>query len=177
MDDIEVEGRSWSSIAQKTMRLRQAIGLGDEANFPIASVLEDLLPVIRPGFFVDVRTKKEMGNREGLCCPQGTFIAFREDIYDGLISGCPRARFTGCHELGHLDMHTNITFSRAPRRSLAPFRSGERQADVYAATLLAPRSFLRRGDTPYTIAARHGMSFDSAERRLDEMLGVKGTPF
>lgn len=68
-------------------------------------------------------------------------------IYDDTIGYLPRIRFTLAHEIGHVVMGHFIEFEKTSlREELTPAEKTvlEREADAFAAELLAPRTVLRR---------------------------------
>ena len=82
----------------------------------------------------EVLSMKDMGDAEGYTCPNGTFICLREDVYEAACMGDSRARFTVAHEIGHLDLHTNVPIYHARSGvSIPPYMLSEPQANQYAA--------------------------------------------
>ncbi len=159
---------SWREIGDLTWKWRTALGLSDVPEFPIAYVLEHLLEQHFEGFYFDVAEPDEMaGGAEGVTAPDGSFICLRADVYEKLVKGDPRARFTAAHELGHFSMHTNIGLARVePGEFVRPFEESEAQANQFAAELLMPESMVVATDTAAIIMDRFGVSHSAASHRL-----------
>lgn len=166
--DFVVPPRSWDDIDAITDRLRLQLGLVDEPFFPVVDVIERVLDQKLNFFRFEVCDCHEMGTAEGLTCPKGTFIALREDVYEGAIGGDGRDRFTAAHELGHRVLHTNVPLARATSSGrVDAFKRSEPQANQFAAGLLMPRKFFQRSDTTMIVMARHGVSQPAADNRLE----------
>lgn len=109
-------------------------------------------------------------------------VVLSEATYDRLVTrDDPRSRFTLAHEIGHAVMHhaelraLNESLVRAAALLRAPapppYKDCERQADKFAAFLLAPTRGLhelnaRGGLTASGIAAAFGLSLEAATIRL-----------
>jgi hypothetical protein len=89
--------------------------------------------------------------------PVSFCLAVTEETYVNLLGKQGRARFTLCHELGHLVMHSVLLLRqskylaavaglsrRTPMASHPHFRDTEWQADTFAAALLMPRAGVER---------------------------------
>lgn len=160
----------WQTIAGKVARLRSNFGLADKADFPVMDFIERVLDQKLGLLRLIVLSKEEMGQAEGYADPAGKFIVLRDDVYDGAISGNGRDRYTAAHELGHWNMHVNIPLARAPSNTTAKaYELSEPQANRFAAELLMPPQFFQSNDTVAMVMMRHGVSYQAAEYRLDEM--------
>jgi hypothetical protein len=117
-------------------------------------------------------------NVEARAYPKLWLIKIRRGIYDGLLTGSTRGRWTLAHELGHvLLQHPGKSLAR-PRKGVVEHlnrqhaRSSnpdklEREADIFARSLLMPfdRYF---ADSAENIRKQTGTSLQSAERRVRE---------
>ncbi len=167
--DFIVPPLSWKEIEDVALDARRALGLETEAWFPIIEVLEKVLDR-HFNVRLDVGDYDEMGEAEGLTSPDGTFIMLREDVYRGVCANEPRARFTAAHELGHLELHTNIPMARAPHRESVPiYRLAEPQANQFAAAILMPETFVQPWDDADALMLRFGVSFEAARNRLSNL--------
>ena len=164
---FRVSPRSTDDIAATAQSIRTQLGVENEPYFNVIGLLEDLLYQEWDQIRFEVCDYAEMEGAEGHTCPQGTFIALREDVYRDACRGDGRARFTVAHELGHLVLHTNQPLRRATHGELKPYLSSEWQADMFAAQLLMPAKFFSWVDTEQAIIQRHGVSYTAASKRLD----------
>lgn len=86
-------------------------------------------------------TPEELPFEEAKTLPNDGVILIRESVYEQALAGNGRARFTFCHELGHLILHQGQDLQLA--RSSTPGSWGfhedsEWQADAFAAELMMP---------------------------------------
>ena len=109
-------------------------------DFPIMDVLEFRMAGLIEGFYIDVKDKESMGEEEGRVVAGQTYIALREDVYEGAWNDNGRDRFTACHEFAHFLMHRTVTIARTRDDSEKIYCDAEWQADTFAGTLLmSPR--------------------------------------
>lgn len=166
-NDVIVAPRSWASIAELANSLRIQLNLSKSPSFPIIEYLEQVLCNKLELLSFEVWSNAEMGVAEGYTCPNGTFIALREDVYELACEGDGRARFTAAHELGHYLMHTGVPLARITAGQIVkPYRRAEPQANQFAVELLMPRQFITTEDTAHSISARHMVSLEAADNRL-----------
>lgn len=131
------------------------------------------------GVVVDICTKEELGKDHGLTMPDQGIIRIREDVYIGAHEGKGRDRFTCCHELAHLIMHSGVSFARSQSAANDHrwFEDSEWQANTFAAEIMMPVSFVQRlcggvGDMQNIF----GVSFDAEItrwRKLKEQRIIK----
>lgn len=122
--------------------------------FPIMDVLEFRLHVLIPDFVLEVMDAEEMDNDEGRTIHGANKIILRRDVYEGAWSAKGRDRFTASHELGHLLLHSQVTFARMESSQSHPiYRDSEWQADEFASTLLAPPHIVKNFAGPLDLAA------------------------
>jgi len=112
--DYIVPPLRWKQIEILTNHLRDLLGFNDEPWFPVVDVIEKIMDVKLEMVRFEVGTKEEMQGAEGLTCPEGEFIQWREDVYRGACNGAGRHRFTAAHELGHFFLHTGRPLTRIP---------------------------------------------------------------
>jgi Zn-dependent peptidase ImmA (M78 family) len=167
--------RTVSDIRTLATSFRDAIGVEPNAQLPIAAIMEFALPRMLPDYVMAVRTRAEMGDDLGLAQPDRNFIAFREDVYDGLLRGEGRDRFTASHELGHLILHQreNLLLPRSGRAS-SVFTDPEWQANTFAAELLMDHRACAGLSDPHELCNRFGVGVHAAKIRL-KLLGREGS--
>ncbi len=85
-------------------------------------------------------TAEELPHEEAKTIPDAGIIMIREDVYERAAAENGRARFTFCHELGHLILHQGQTLQLA--RGNVPdwpaYEDSEWQADTFAAEFMMP---------------------------------------
>ena len=148
-------------VEDMALNARSAIGLEPAEKVPIASVLENVLPTLIPGYEFRVEDARSMGRAEAITHGYRPIITFSAAAYSGLLCDNPRARMTAAHELGHLLMHTDQTgyaFLRKRDARLDP----EKQADMFAAAFLMPASEFQKVTTIKDAMSRFGVSKDAA---------------
>lgn len=162
---------SWLEIRTAATQLREVFGFGDEPYLPVIDVLESGLD--HGGLLsLEIAPIDEMGDAEGLACPQGKFIRIREDVYEAACDQEPRARFTIAHEIGHWYLHSNVQLMHARTDSrIENFRLSEPQANQFAAEFLMPVEFFSDRDDAFSVTCRHGVSHSAALYRLKYLMG------
>lgn len=136
--------------------------------FPIVPFLENIMPLLIPGFTLEIVPKEEMGTKHGETYPSKKLIRIREDVYLNAVAGCGRDRLTIAHEIGHLLLHgdDSIALCRLePDESLKPYEDPEWQADAFGGELLAP-SYLIRGLAIRAVQEKCGVSESAASVQL-----------
>ena len=114
----------------------------------------------------------DMPKEEGKTDFSNHIIYIREDIWRRLDKDDPRARFTACHEFGHLILHSfqPIFMARGNIEQYPIYRDAEWQADVFAASLLMPaskaRDFLSTNNSLFACANHFGISMTACEATL-----------
>lgn len=106
--------------------------------------LDMLVEGIIDNIQIDIVSRSELPNDYARALPSQGKIMLREDTYNDLINGNPRARFTLAHELGHLFLnHRAVSgFARSNQNLYhETFRDSEWQADTFASEFLAPSQY------------------------------------
>lgn len=160
--------RSWYEIEHKAWEFRTAIGATCEKFLPVMDILEIIMSQSLMLVELRIETVQDMGTAEGFTAPDGSFIAFREDVYKKAHRNDPRARFTVAHEIGHFVLHSNTVLSRVPFGAVVPpYKLTEPQANVFAASLLAPLQLIESYDTVSDLENNFGISHTCAVNRLN----------
>lgn len=135
MSNVAASPMSRRNIRKFTGEFRKRVNLNDELYFPIVHFIEWKLPKL--GVDHEILTVEEMSNMYGLTNTKQNVLYIREDVYCRAINGNPRDRFTLCHELGHVLLHTpeKVSFARG---DVPAYRDPEWQANVFAGELMAP---------------------------------------
>lgn len=164
-------GEPWQSGERAARALRSELGLGD-APVDVRDVIRRRGATLAIGSF-----PSEWGDGRYIKKGDRCLVLLNSN------AGSPgRARFTAAHELGHHELHrdhrevvvfvdTNV-YARAAEKSRE-----EREADAFAAYLLAPTEALRRDlvgvapkdiapETVFLLMKRYGLSYTSLVYRL-----------
>lgn len=162
-DGAIVPPRSKSIIEKIALQVRQNLQCENKRFLPIVK-LYDFLEAVVEGAYYEVKFEHEMIHDQGLTYPHLKSIHIREDVMRSADRDDPTARFTLCHELGHLVMHRNIALARVdPKNPPDIFRNSEWQADVFASCLLMPHHLLSEHTSIEEITSAFGVSFKAAK--------------
>ena len=148
--------------------LKKKVKLEDELFFPVVDFLENVLPILIPGFQLEIVPQREMGNKHGETYPSRNLIRIREDVYLRAVKGHGRDRLTIAHEIGHLLMHENSSIALCqldPDEKLRPFEDPEWQANAFGGELLAS-AYLIRGMSASSVSLECGVSMEAAKIQL-----------
>lgn len=184
------QGLSYLALEKEMRRIRKRIGLGPLDQIPHGEALFDGMldrtTVEHEGR--EIRIVADCGPIPGEALTiydpdEGCIVlAVSEDTYEGLRLNLPRARFTLCHEIVHVFVHTAqvLRLGQIPHRVSALYRRKthkiyedvEWQADAGAGALLmpAPVVFEALDGSIHSAVPRletyYGVSSDAAERRI-----------
>lgn len=168
-EGVVVPPLSEAVIARSAAALRKLVQMGDLRRFPVMQLYE-MLWVIDPQARFEVVEDHQMGDDDARTYPDRALILLRQSVYDGAARGEGRARFTMCHELGHLGLHRGVSFGRInPSAPPKIFQNSEWQADVFASHLMMPYSLLGAYSDPVAVMADFGVSYAAAETQLRKM--------
>ena len=168
MNCYKASAVSRNDIREYVYWIKKQVGLEQVLYFPIVSFLENILPVLIPGFCLEIVPKQEMGNKHGETFPSKNLIRIREDVYLRAINGEGRDRLTIAHEIGHLFLHDDEAISLcrlAPNQVLKPYEDPEWQANAFGGELLAS-SYLIRGMSVASVQVKCGVSSSAARTQL-----------
>lgn len=160
---------SRNEIRKYIQRLKKKVGLENVLYFPIMPFLGNILPILIPGFQLEIVPVSEMGNKHGETYPRRNLIRIREDVYLRAAAGEGRDRLTIAHEIGHLLMHADnsVALCRlAPDERLKAYEDPEWQANAFGGELLAS-SYLIKGMSIDEVSKRCGVSWEAARIQLN----------
>lgn len=169
--------RSRESIRRDAYLLRVKLGLKDEACFDILRFLENVLPITDPTFYLEVVSDSdpEMSGIQAEYILRLNVIRVKQSVYDAAAADYWWARSTLAHELGHYHYHdeNNVRYAKLePFERVPPDFDPERQANVFAAELLAPLNLID-GMSAQQIASTCKVSYTIAERQLRVLERIK----
>lgn len=163
---FRVPPTSRQALARLTQTVRVAAGV-ERGAFPIVPFIEHTIPIVVPGFDLQVVPCDEMKAEHAIFYPRACRMIVREDVYERACNGRGRDRMTLAHELGHLVLHRNVPLARtAGSHPHEAFRDSEWQATAFGALLLMPTKELVECATASEAAARFGVSFAAANYEM-----------
>ncbi len=168
-EGVVVPPLSEAMIARSCELLRGFMPQGGAKYLPVLALYE-MLWVFDENARFEVIEDHLMGDDDARTFPDRGLIQLRQSVYDGAARGEARARFTMCHELGHLGLHRGIAFNRVnPASPPKIFQNSEWQADVFASHLLMPAHLLDGYTDISAVMRDFGVSYSAAETRLRKM--------
>lgn len=162
--DFEVKPTSREALMRFAAEIRSFLRI-QTPFFPILEVVEVVLPKL-PGMqdlVLTIGEHAEMGENHGWTFGDRKEIRLRADVYDGVVQGRGRDRFTLAHELGHLFLHSDQAYTRSMKSSadIPPYKSAEWQANTFAGALLMPHDYLKGKMNVQEIADECGVTLDA----------------
>ena len=150
-----VPPRNRESIRRDTYLLRKKLNLSQTPYFPIVRFIEHVLPLSDPSFSFEIAEDEELRGVHAEYVPHSNTIRVK-------------ARSTLAHELGHYYYHDekNVRYAKLDfGQKIPPDYDPERQANIFAAELLAPIHLLK-GMTEKQISREFGVSNAIASRQI-----------
>lgn len=175
-DDLPTSPRSDDEIEREAHICRMKAGNPDEFAPDILNLIHSLAS--RDHRFaklkIEVRRDSELPDAEARAFVQDQIIEIRESVFEQAKKHVPRARMTVAHELGHVVLnHVGTPKYRKTTAikpaNVAPHRSEERQANVFAAALLMPRAFVISCTCPEDVSERMAVSLEAARIRYSSV--------
>lgn len=166
--------RDRHSIRRDVYLLRSKLGLRDILFFNIVEFLECVLPQADPSFYLEVCDDTALPGIQAEFIPASNCICVKQSVYEAAVNGHWWARSTLAHELGHYYYHDESTVRYArldPSCKVPPDLDPERQANIFAAELLAPIHLIR-GMEVREIGRRCGVSYQMAQRQLQALAKI-----
>jgi Zn-dependent peptidase ImmA (M78 family) len=138
--------------------------LVDVASFIEHKLYEKYTVVLAP------KPRSVLGVDEGKSYPDRRRIELRNDVYEALCLGQPRARFTAMHEVGHIFLHQGVglRFTEVDHEH-DYHEDSEWQADAFAAEFLMPLYMIKdlKLRTAAAVAKTFGVSLTAAMVRVN----------
>jgi hypothetical protein len=164
--------RSPEDIMSIVLRLRKKLDLDGTKPFQAKATL-DAMKQHFPGFNYRKVADDELIGAEGAYEPTTNMISFPERVFNRLDSGDPRVSFSAAHELAHYVLnHQAIRFRHAEKmvyeRAAPNIQREEREANQFAAFLLAPDALCGDCKTVLDFMIKFGLSQRAAEIRKEE---------
>lgn len=166
-----VSPRSRESIRRDTYLLRKKLDLCHTPYFDIVYFLEVVLQKSDPTFNFLVVEDEDLAGVQAEYIPHCNTVVVKNSVYEAAISGYWWARSTLAHELGHYYYHDEHSVRYAKLEAgqkIPPDYDPERQANIFAAELLAP-IYMIKGMTKERIGKDFGVSYAIATRQLSAL--------
>jgi hypothetical protein len=159
------------------------LGIHDRNTFNLLIVFEQLRKLF-PKLEIRVVPDSELIGREARAYPRLWLIKIRQGVYEGLLRGDFRSRWTFAHELGHVvlehpgnpnrnclpeDCSPMVRLAASKSRTSANDTLIEAQADIFAAEFLAPTDLASECTCPEQIGAVFQLSGYASRRRFLEI--------
>lgn len=161
-------------LRQLALQIRRTIGFENIPRFPVVVFLENIMPILFPGFYYEIVPESELGaNKHGDTDVVNKCIRIREDVYNGALTSCGRDRMTIAHEIAHyiLLVVCGVKFARSfDETSIPTYQDPEWQAKALAGELMCA-AHLISDMFPSQISEECGVSFDAAEYQLKKVRG------
>lgn len=164
-----------NQIRKEAFQMRKILGYDNVDFLPIMVVLELVMPIIYPGFCIEVVDDSKLKGRCAETNPEEFRIRVRNSVYEGACNGNAWARMIMAHELGHFLFHNsqNTTFAYIERGQRLPDDvDPERQADIFAAEFLIPIHRIK-GKNEYQVSKHFGVSRSAAKNQLKQAQKVQ----
>lgn len=171
-----VTARNRNSLRKEAYMLRKRFRLEQVKKFPIMEFLELIMPQIEPEFRVIPVEDSELIGRAAETIPAEHIIRVKQSIYDAACKGVFWPRLVMAHELGHYLLHGEESVSYAhlaPGEKIPDDINAERQADIFAAELLAPVHLVDDSANEYLISKHFGVSRSVARIQINQARKVK----
>ena len=114
--------------------------------------------------------REVLGDLEGRSYPDRRRIELRDDVYELLVAGQARARFTAIHEVGHVFLHQGVALRFTEGPSDHDYHEdSEWQADAFAAEFLMPLYMIKalKLQNAAALAKTFGVSMGAAIIRFN----------
>ncbi|MCL2703245.1 MAG: ImmA/IrrE family metallo-endopeptidase [Defluviitaleaceae bacterium] len=161
-------------LRQLAFQIRQLIGFENKPRFPVIVFLENIMPMIFPGFYYEIATESELGaSKHGDTDVANKCIRIREDVYIGALEGNGRDRMTVAHEIAHyiLLVVCGIKFARTfAGYSVPTYQDPEWQAKALSGELMCAAHLIVKM-SPQSIVDECGVSDEAAVYQLKKARG------
>ena len=155
--------------------LRMRFGLDKVKKFPVMEFLELVMPQIDEEFILLPVVDDELKGRAAETIPAEHMIRVKQSVYDAACQGSYWARTVMAHELGHYMLHGEETVAyahAAPGERIPDEINAERQADIFAAELLAPVHLVDE-TSDYLISKHFGITLGMARSQMNQVRRVQ----
>lgn len=170
-----VSSRNRKRLRKEAYMLRMRFGLDKVKKFPVMEFLELVMPQIDEEFILLPVVDDELKGRAAETIPAEHMIRVKQSVYDAACQGSYWARTVMAHELGHYMLHGEETVAyahAAPGERIPDEINAERQADIFAAELLAPVHLVDE-TSDYLISKHFGITLGMARSQMNQVRRVQ----
>lgn len=170
-----VSSRNRKRLRKEAYILRMRFGLDKVKKFPVMEFLELAMPQIDEEFMLVPVEDDELKGRAAETIPTEHVIRVKQSVYDAACQGSYWARTVMAHELGHYMLHGEETVAyahAAPGERIPDEINAERQADIFAAELLAPVHLVDE-TSDYLVSKHFGITLGMARSQMNQLRRVQ----
>ena len=170
-----VSSRNRKRLRKEAYILRMRFGLDKVKKFPVMEFLELAMPQIDEEFMLVPVEDDELKGRAAETIPTEHVIRVKQSVYDAACQGSYWARTVMAHELGHYMLHGEKTVAyahAAPGERIPDEINAERQADIFAAELLAPVHLVDE-TSDYLVSKHFGITLGMARSQMNQLRRVQ----
>ena len=170
-----VSSRNRKRLRKEAYILRMRFGLDKVKKFPVMEFLELAMPQIDEEFMLVPVEDDELKGRAAETIPTEHVIRVKQSVYDVACQGSYWARTVMAHELGHYMLHGEETVAyahAAPGERIPDEINAERQADIFAAELLAPVHLVDE-TSDYLVSKHFGITLGMARSQMNQLRRVQ----
>ncbi len=170
-----VSSRNRKRLRKEAYMLRMRFGLDKVKKFPVVEFLELVMPQIDEEFTLVLVEDDELMGRAAETIPVEHMIRVKQSVYDAACQGSYWARTVMAHELGHYVLHGEDTVAyahEAPGERVPDDINAERQADIFAAELLAPVHLVDE-TSDYLVSKHFGITRGMARSQMNQVRRVQ----
>lgn len=170
-----VSKKNRNQLRSQAYMLRKKFEMEHLKLFPIMDFLELIMPQVDPQFQVVPVEDSELCGRAAETIPSLHVIKVKQSIYDAACAGNAWARLVMAHELGHYMCHGDEVPSYAhpaPGEKIPDEINPERQADIFAAELLAPVHLITES-SDYLVSKHYGVPRSVARVQMNQVKKIR----
>lgn len=170
-----VSSRNRKRLRKEAYMLRMRFGLDKIKKFPVMEFLELIMLQIDEEFMLVPVEDDDLKGRAAETIPAEHMIRVKQSVYDAACQGSYWARTVMAHELGHYVLHGEETVAYAhgaPDERVPDEINAERQADIFAAELLAPVHLVDE-TSDYLVSKHFGITRGMARSQMNQVRRVQ----
>jgi Zn-dependent peptidase ImmA (M78 family) len=155
------------------IQFRVRLGMKDVEYIELETVLEKMAHLF-PGFSYRCVPDNKLRDAKGMYNPETELMEIPSNVFLGMKNRVPHSRFSVAHEIAHVVLkHEGVRFRHAERKAYEKLNStiwrDEREAEKFAALLLAPTHLAEHCKTANELQKKFGLSRDASEIRITEI--------
>jgi Zn-dependent peptidase ImmA (M78 family) len=165
--------RSIEMLESIVVQFRARLGMKDVEYIELESVLEKMVHLF-PGFSYRCVPDNMLHGAKGMYSSETEVMEIPSNVFLGMKNRIPHFRFSVAHEIAHVILkHEGVRFRHAERKAYEKANPSiwrdEREAEQFAALLLAPTHLAEQCKTATELQKKFGLSSDASEIRIKEI--------